>query len=193
MKEAPTNWSLVAWEYCIEKLNYDADVVFFGDSIVSESNFQKAFPAQAIIEFGLPGDSLIGMIQRTEMIKNVKPEKVFIMGGINSIRNGNDVTLSQYRELLQTIQTENIGAEVYVMSILPISADKEKTVTTNKNIELFNQKLQEIATQMNIIYVDLFSLYEKDGYMNPKFTRDGVHLTEEAYEIWEEAVREHID
>ena len=193
MKDTPTNWSLVAWERCIAKLDYDADIVFFGDSIVSGSDFQKAFPEQSIIELGLPGDSLAGMLKRTEMIRSVRPEKIFLMGGINSIINGSDKTLSQYRDLLQKIKGDNMEAELYVMSILPISADREKTIVTNEQIKMFNNELQEMAIQMDVRYVDLFSLYEKEGYMNPNLTKDGVHLTEEAYEVWEEAIREYIE
>lgn len=176
----------------MDKLDYDADVVFFGDSIIAGSNFQNAFPDRDIIEFGLPGDSLSGMLERADMIKSVSPEKIFIMGGINSIRNGKDMTLSAMRELLQTVKDENPEAELYVMSILPISAEKEKEVTTNEEIADFNTDLQEMASQMEVIYIDLFSLYIKDGCMNPDLTKDGIHLEEDAYSIWEDAISEYI-
>lgn len=192
LQDRPTNWSLVAWERCIDKLDYDADIVFFGDSIISGSDFQKSFPDKKVIELGLPGDSLMGMLARTEMIKSVTPEKIFMMGGINSIRNGKDVTLEQYEELLHTVKEENPEIELYVMSILPISKEKEKAVTSNEVIKEFNAELSALAMHMGITYVDLFSAYEDNGYLNPDLTKDGVHLKEDAYKIWEDKIEEYI-
>ena len=54
-----TNHALLAWENCLEKLDYDADVVFFGDSITYQSDFQH--PGLKIVNLGYSGDTLSGI------------------------------------------------------------------------------------------------------------------------------------
>lgn len=59
------------------------DVVFYGNSITCGSSFQDYFPEVSICNLGYPGDNLDGLTSRSYMIATVKPEKVFVMGGIN--------------------------------------------------------------------------------------------------------------
>ena len=42
-------------------------------------------------------------------------------------------------------------------------------------------------------YVDTFSLYYKNGELNPQYSKDGIHIRDDAYEVWANAIRKHID
>lgn len=189
-----TNWTLVGWERSLKQLNCDADIVFFGDSITSGGNFQEHFPKRKIVNLGIPGDSLMSMKNRADMISSVTPEKVFVMGGINSLSDRNsDSVFQDYADMLNAIRKSVPDAQIYIESILPISKEKEKTCADNSVIGEFNKRLESLALKMDITYIDLYSLYALEGSMNPELTKDGVHLQPSAYEYWFNEIEKYIN
>lgn len=128
------------------------------------------------------------------MLASVKPEKVFIMGGINSLSDKNiDTVFQQYEALIDEVQAKLPEARLYIESILPISKEKEKDCADNTVISVFNERLQTLAEERNLSYIDLHSLYILDGCMNPEFTKDGVHLYLDAYEYWFDAIEDYVN
>lgn len=193
LKEESVNYDVASWVRCIEKLDYDADIAFLGDSLTAQSNFQIAFPEFKIIELGRSGDTIEGMTNRVSMLTATTPEKIFILGGINSVRDYNvNTCLEEYEDLLIAIQTNNPDAEIYVQSVLPVSEEKEKTVLHNTTIVKFNDGLEKFAAEYNCEYISLYDLFEQDGYINPELTADGVHLSEAGYSVWETAISDYI-
>lgn len=189
-----TDWTQVGWERSLEQLHYDTDIVFFGDSITSGGDFQEHFPEQKIVNLGIPGDSLLNMKNRAEMLSSVTPEKIFVMGGINSLSDRNsDSVFKDYVDMLNAIQKAVPDAQVYIESILPISKEKEKTCADNSVIDAFNKRLESLALEMNMTYIDLYSLYALDGCLNPEMTKDGVHLQPDAYEYWFYEIEKYIN
>jgi len=192
--EVKTNWAVKGWNNMLEKMDYDADIVFFGDSITSGSDFRAYFPNEKIVVSGYPGDSLIGMKERVAGIAAVVPEKVFVLGGINGLKDGKvEQSVSLYRQLLVELKDSLPDTEIYIQSVLPISKEKETTVCQNSTIMAFNNRLAQLAEENKMTYVDLYSAYEWNGEMNPNHTRDGVHLKTEAYACWASIIAEYID
>ena len=188
------NCTKVGWERCLEQLNYNSDIVFLGDSITSGHNWQVEFSDVKVVNLGVPGDALQDMYNRLDMVVDVKPEKIFIMGGVNGIRDGvTKVYLDRYALILDELKEKIPNVEVYVQSVLPVSKTKEGYVCKNSTIAEFNKGLQQLARERNCIYVDLYSLYLKDGEMNATLTKDGVHLKEDAYSLWVDAISNYIE
>lgn len=192
-----TNYTAQSWEKSLKSMDYDCDIVFFGDSLTAGGDFARYFDQVKICNLGLSGDTLDGMKKRVSMIESVKPEKIFIMGGINSLLDNNvDMTVKSYSELLDMIRERIPSAKLYVQSVLPIGTKKESTwygggVCKNETIRTFNQKLRELAAEKGMEYIDLYPLYEKDGKLNPEYTKDGVHISEH-YEPWMDALKKYI-
>ncbi len=191
------SWAVYSWNNCIQKLGYDSDIVFFGDSITCGSDFRYYFRDKRIVNLGYSGDSLSGMINRVSMIEALSPEKVFILGGINGLTDYNiEKCVKKYEILLDSIRTALPNTEIYVQSVLPISTNREVTLTNichNASIVKFNDEIRGLAEERKVVYVDLFSLFVLDGEMNPDLTTDGVHLKPEAYGIWADAIRTYIE
>ena len=80
-----------------------------------------------------------------------------------------------------------------IESILPISWEKEKECADNSVITAFNQRLENLALEKNITYIDLYSLYVLNGEINPELTKDGVHLQPSAYEYWFCEIEKYIN
>ncbi len=188
-----TNEAILSWERCLEKLDYDADIVFFGDSITCNGDFSRYFPDLKICNLGHGGDTLSGMINRISMVQAITPEKLFLLGGINGLTDFNlDNCVSKYAELLDCLQQSLPDTEIYVQSVLPISSSKELSICHNTTIIKFNEEIKKLAESRGITYIDLFSLYVIDGEMNPELTLDGVHLWPDAYDRWAEKIAKYI-
>lgn len=188
------NWAVGGWNNTLMKLDYDADVVFFGDSITWSSDFRNSFPECRIVNLGYYGDTLAGMLDRVAGAAAVNPEKVFLLGGINGLTDQNaDVSFQTYIRLVEEMKAAMPEAEIYIQSVLPISAQREAYGCHNTTIRQFNQNLEALAQSMGMTYVDLYTLYEKDGHMDPQYSSDGLHLKPEAYELWADAIKEYMD
>ena len=182
-----------SYDACIQQLRYDADAVFIGDSFVIQTNFQKHFPDSRIVNLGYSGDTLRGLLARCDVIAHLKPEKIFIEGGVNSL---DDLTAeqaaAQYEQLLQTVREQNPAAQLYVHSVLPFAPSQHSWRLTNDAIRDFNARLRPLAEQYGAVYIDLYPLYEKDGVLNPDYTTDGMHLNEQGRALWLSALEAYL-
>ncbi len=185
------NECVVSWNNCIEKLNMQADVVFFGNSITAMGNFQEAFPTVRSINMGYMGDDTKGMLRRVNAIKSVQPKKVFLMAGINGLMEQTEEEFERrYTILVDSIRSSVPEAKIYLESILPIrSLCYERD---NTKISKTNAIIKHVAEERGLTYVDLYSLYISDGALPADMTFDGIHLRKEAYCLWYETIDEYI-
>lgn len=187
-------YCLMGWTNTIEQLNYDADVVFYGNSITKGGNFQDFFPNVKICNLGYPGDNLDGLALRVNQIKYLYPEKVFVMGGINGLKNMTDENFeSKYQCMVDSIKHAVPKSEVFLQSILPINHNMTKDYASSEKIIKSNEIIKSIALRTGCTYIDLYSLYEEEGEMPMELTKDGVHLHKQAYEKWIEEIRYYIE
>ena len=160
-----------------------ADVVFFGDSETAGGDFQEAFPDVKSINLGYIGEDTKGMLRRVDAIAAVKPKKVFLMAGINGLKNQ---TMSNfeywYSVLVDSIRNAVPDAELYVESILPVTASSD--YCDNAKIREANAILRHLTSERNIHFIDLYDAYVNDGALPDDMSYDGLHLTDEAYSVW---------
>ncbi len=189
----PDYWAVKGWENTMLKLNYKADVVFLGNSITYGGDFGKAFPDKKVVNLGYPGDNIDGMMRRIETVKGVNPDKVFLMAGINGLRDMDiDTFRKKYGSLLDSLISAVPDAEIYVQSILPVNKSKEKSYGKNSKISEANIAISEIAARRHCRYIDLNKLYVKNGELPEGMTVDGIHLTSKSYDKWYKEIRKYI-
>ncbi len=186
MGEPKTNWTLFSWKSSLINLNLTTDVCFFGDSITRGAKFQDYFKDKRICNLGITGDTISGMTGRTDMVASVHPKKVFVMAGINDLISGKnpEQCVENYRFLLQGLQKDVPEAEIYVQSVLPINPEKYGKKIDLLRIVRFNDMLSAMSNECNVVFIDVYSEYEKNDKMPEELTVDGIHLRENAYEYW---------
>lgn len=193
-KDRPDYWCIRGWMNTLNKLDYDADVVFFGNSITCGGNFQDYFLNVKTCNLGYPGDNMDGMMLRVGQIRAVNPEKVFVMAGINGLHVQTErVFESKYQRMIDSVKSAVPDAEIYLQSILPVNHEMTKGVASAEKIKNANDIIKRIAQCSDCVYVDLWSLFEKNDEMPKELTRDGVHLKPEAYERWMEEIRQYME
>ena len=188
------NHAVDAWENCLRQLNIDADIVFIGDSITKRGNFAEMFPDKTVCNLGIGSDTIENVINRTSMISAVNPETIFLLVGINSLHDDTlEECIADYSFLIQQI-TSQCDANLYTISVMPISVDKAKeSKLSQETIVTFNTAIENATISCNAEYIDLYSLLENNGSIDPKYTTDGIHLSDEAYQIWKEQIIQYID
>lgn len=188
---------LDGWTNTLIKMNVSADVVFYGNSITYESDFQKFFPNLKICNLGCNRDDLDDLIRRSYMINSVTPRKVFILGGINRLIDvSNDDFRNKYETLVDTIVKQNPEAEVYLQSLLPVNTEMElgsRYAGYIDKIKDVNEIICRISKERRLEFVDLYSAYQVNNSLPRKYTQDGLHLNHNAYQKWAKFISRYLE
>jgi len=179
-----------AWANCLNQLDIDADIVFIGDSITANGNFQSLIPNKTVCNLGCYGDQIWDVTARINAVKTVTPEEIYIMIGTNTLACRTlEQAMRSYSFMADTYISSLPDCKITFISILPVTAQLENGARTNTNIQIFNTFIRSTAEKLNSSYVDLFHLYVFDGALNPDYTNDGLHITKDSYSIWANAIR----
>lgn len=176
---------LQAWTNSLRQMNVKADIVFFGDSLTYYGDFASVFPDKVVCNLGLRGDTIQGMIDRVEQVKLLEPKQVFLMAGINDVASCDlDCFEKRYENLILRLIGLSIPKGLVLQSILPVD-DKNFVIScNNEQIVCCNSIIKALTSKYKLQYLDLFSEYEINKTMPSKFSIDGLHLKDVAYNIW---------
>jgi lysophospholipase L1-like esterase len=164
-------------------------VVFVGDSITYRFDLPFQDEDTLVFNYGFSSKTTSYIIAMLDEIISLKPDKLFLMIGINDIALGRtqEEIKANYDIIVNTLQTSLPDIEIYLQSILPVT--ERKTNIDSGLITLLNDDLQTMTTS-GITYIDLHSLFIDDqGYIKNEYTIDGVHLTDLGYDIWIDKLR----
>lgn len=123
--------------------------------------------------------------------KNI--ETVYIMLGVNELGwSYPQVFKTKYGELIDEIRKIKPNCKIYVQSIIPMTKSKNETdrIFNNKNVNTFNNLIQELAKEKNVTYLDVKSaLVDANGYLPEEASSDGVHVDKEYCKKWFEYLK----
>ncbi len=186
-------WTKLGWTNTLQKMNIACDAVFFGSSSTRGSDFQLTFPDLSIVNLGLAGDNLPGMLYRIDMVKAVHPKKVFLMAGTNDLFHTSIEQFSEsYETLLMSLHENLPDAKVYLESLLPINHALKPSAPSHETLSSANEAIRQIAEKYGCTFIDLYERYVQEGELPKDLTRDGIHLKPEAYGIWAEAIKDYL-
>ena len=111
-------------DYYFSKRNVEGLVPGTGQNIVMLGGFwAEYFQGKRVLNRGIGGDCISGMINRVQPIVDGRPKAIFIMGGANDLlfsKISNEKLLQQYERLLDIIARETPRTRVYIQSLLPL-------------------------------------------------------------------------
>lgn len=171
------------------------DIVFLGNSITDGGEFHELFGMDNIKNRGIRSDIMTGVEKRLGQITGGKPEKIFLLIGINDVSHGHAVNVlaQRYERLVKKIREESPETRLYLQSVMPVnnSFKRYKNLFGKENtIKAFNRRIEEIALENGATYVDLWPfLADKEGNLRREFTNDGLHLNGRGYRVWTEGIR----
>ena len=171
------------------------EIIFLGNSITDGGEWHELFNNPRVKNRGISGDVTEGVLYRLDEVTRSKPQKVFLLIGINDLAGGipKETVLGNIGKIAQQIRTASQKTEVYIQSILPVNnsfAKFQGHTSKTEEVLWINQQLKQRCLNEGFIYVDLFSHFKcsDSNLTNPSYTNDGLHLTGDGYLLWHDLV-----
>ncbi len=191
-KEFIKDFKAQRYAYDNQSLEHD-QIVFFGDSITEMYLLDKYFPNVTIYNRGIGGDITSNMLTRLDSnVLKIKPRKIFFLGGCNDLRRGiNPIDIaSNINKIIDKIQEKLPDTEIIVQSVYPINrsvklAGRDLIAAFNDDeVIVLNNYIRQVCESQKVNFVDTYShLVDDNKQLQPQYTFDGLHMTDQAYEL----------
>lgn len=167
----------------------DSLIVMLGNSLTNDAPWAELFPMGYVINRGISGDMVEGIMQRLDEVAADHPAKIFLQTGANDFvadKNLSAVKLwGRYEKLIQAIHKQMPGTHLYVQSMLPVNPKSEHYEGYNERVAELNKLLEAGGERYDYAYVDIASrLTDEKGDLRDDCTFDGLHLNADGYFLW---------
>lgn len=178
----------------------DDNYLFLGDSITEQYDLDEYFPEMNVVNSGISGNQTKNIL---DDLKNrayqYNPSKLFLLIGTNDIQAGvsEEEIIENIEEILSELKKNRPYAELYLEAIYPVDEDQEGSQTrTNEEIKSINQSLKDYCEKEKITFIDTFNLLlDSEGdemQIKSEYTKDGLHITDEGYEVITDEIMKYI-
>ena len=139
-------------------------IVMIGDSITDGAEWYELLKNNEVQNRGIGGDTTKGILDRLDTI-NKSIKKAFIMIGINDIAGYKrvDEIYNNYIKILEDLERKDI--KVYIQSVLYVGKNYPNSDYFNKEVKNLNKKLEQIAKDKKIDFIDLNSIFAPNDYL----------------------------
>ena len=191
--------------YTMQNMNAsEGQIVFVGDSLTDGYKLDKHYADLdlAVYNRGIGGDTTFGVLGRMNVsIYDIKPSKVVLLIGANDVNGGVEpnTIIDNLVKIVSEIKENLPETEIYFVSMIPQNNDIK--MYGDFSAEIHVEKIMKINAEMeevlrgkeNVTYIDLFSLLkDENNLLIKEYSTDGLHLTEEGYEIWTNALKDYL-
>ena len=122
-----------------------------------------------------------------ELLGSKTYDKIFVNLGLNEAGYPISSLMDSYSDLVDTIRQAQPDAIIILQGILNVTENYASDVDylSTENINDINDEIRALANNRDIYYIDINAYFsDKNGHLDPEFTYDGWHLTDEAYQEW---------
>lgn len=173
------------------------NIVMLGNSLTERGFWSEYFQNKRVLNRGIGGDCISGMINRVQPIVDGEPKAVFIMAGVNDLlfsAISYEKLLQQYERLLNIIAKGSPRTKVYIQSALPVNEPMNQELLKDQNVRLaeYNALLRKMAERRGLVYIDIWSAMQRNGELPAEYTIDGIHLNAKAYAVWIEMISPYV-
>lgn len=182
--------------------NY-TNYLFLGDSITNYYDLDKYYEGYKVVNSGISGNQtsdILDNLQKRAYVYN--PSTIFLLIGTNDyIHNKKeDETVNNIKEIVDKLNKNLPNAKIYLQSIYPINdTDDQKisksmvSIRNNTSIKKINSELKKYCNDKNCTYLDMYSLLEdKDGNLKLEYTKEGLHMSDEGYEVITKELKKYM-
>lgn len=198
----------LTYDQWVEQLQQEANAIALQKannvSILAGDSLSLWFPENLLpkdqiwLNQGISGETSQGLMRRLGLWKDLQPQRIFVMIGINDLLKGtaSDQVLKTNQAIVSQLRQAHPKADIILQSVLPHSANQatwegraKLDRIPNHQILEFNRKLAAIAKVEQVHYLDLNPLFtDEQGLMRKELTTDGLHLNPQGYLVWSTAM-----
>jgi lysophospholipase L1-like esterase len=188
----------------------EGDVIFLGDSITqgwegksAKKIWDDSFGPFKPVNLGIGGDQtghVLWRITEGKEIEPLKPKLAVIMIGTNNTggHTGEQIA-GGIKAIVEELQKQKPTLKILLLGVFPRANGVPKDVDVaaadklNPKIKQINDIIAKLADDKKVFYKDIGPKFlNKDGGLDRKVMYDMLHLTEEGYKIWAEAIKDDI-
>lgn len=162
--------------------NLFSDSIIIGDSITEAIlDYDFLYSSSVIAKRGI---GIGNSSEETETLIRLSPKHIFFAFGMNDLEyfNGDAERFQErYKQTVLKIQTQLPETKIYMNSILPIQDSAIRKKPVYSNIAFYNQKIQELCLEMELVYIDNGSLLSE---LEDIYEKDGIHIKPSYYPLW---------
>ncbi|WP_010631293.1 GDSL-type esterase/lipase family protein [Sporolactobacillus vineae] len=181
--------------YSLESPKEKHQIVFLGDSITQNNNWNEMFANPNILNRGISGDTTNGILHRISNIVYLQPRKLFIMAGINDFTVGRTVSkvTQNYIKIIRIIRKASPATTIYVQSTLPVNNALNGSLTSPEKILMLNHNLRNYCAQTGIRFINLYPFFaDASNHLRVGYTYDGTHPNGKAYLVWRAYISKYV-
>lgn len=176
------------------------DIIFLGNSITNGAEWFELLGGNKFVKNrGISGDICEGVYDRLDPILKGKPQKIFLMIGINDIGRGGSVeqVIDGTSKIINKIKADSPRTKIYVQSLLPVT-DHYGMFSGHTSrgliIKKVNEELETNSKYWGVKYIDLYSHFidPNTGKLNTLYSNDGLHLLGVGYKHWVKLLKPYI-
>ena len=165
-------------------------IVLLGDSITDFGEWDKILPGRNILNRGIAGDQIEGMILRLDEIVRHNPSKIYLLAGTNNFVKHSAATsasvLPVYEKMVALLRSKMPCCAIILESILPQNpVSSDWTDHYNADVAAMNLCIKDLAEKYGCTYLDIASaLTDSAGNLRLDCTTDGCHLNDQGFTLW---------
>ncbi len=161
--------------------------LFLGDSLVADFNWQERMHHFKILNYGVPGETAQGLLDRIPSITEVvdSPEIVMLMIGTNNLIIEDYNYLDTLQKIIIQLTSSYPTTDIITNSLFPFQIPW----LDHDGLQEINSEVEMLTMRTGCCYLDMFKKFKP----NPDFFQgDGVHLTPKAYDLWSKSILEFV-
>jgi lysophospholipase L1-like esterase len=173
-----------------------AELLFVGDSITAGAKWsevwKKTFGGYRFANFGIGGDRTQNVLWRLDhgAVGALKPKAVVLLIGTNNLwTTADDVADTErgIRAVVARLHASFPTARVLVLGVFPRDAKADAPVRAK--VQRLNAALASLDDGKTTLVRDIGGVFlEPDGSLSAAVAPDQLHLSEEGYRRWAEAI-----
>lgn len=167
-------------------------IVFMGNSLIDFCEWDELFN-KPIINRGLAGETLDGVLKRVDQVTKFKPSKIFLLVCTNDMSgkfSNLDTIYTKYKQLVSRIKSSDPDCKIHIISELP----RSDFAPASRMVKSLNKKLLHLSEEEHMAYINVYNdLATNDGRLNRRYTYDGLHMNGQGYLVMKKAIEPYIN
>lgn len=179
----------------------EAKVLFIGDSITEgwagRKEWKEIFEPMGAVNFGIGGDRTENLLWRLEhgAVSSLRPKALVLLIGTNNFGLGDadsSTVALGVRAVVHQLRTAFPDARLLLFGIFPRDENPDTPLRTR--ILEVNADIQTLHDGKSIFYEDIANRFlEADGHLTEEIMPDFLHLSDEGYRRWAEAILPYLE
>lgn len=160
-------------------------VLFIGDSIIQAGAWDEWLTESTVIDEGVGGATTADVVARLSEFVAQQPDTVVLLIGTNDLawHRTTEHVVRNIETVVATLRRDLPDVRILVISVLPRGHEFAP------QIREINRHLWQFAPTAHAGYLDLWPVFAgEDGGLLEQYSPDGLHLNDDGYHAWREAL-----